>query len=86
MYLSRMGIRQIVSNNPVEKSVSGVSVANDLEASSSRSQYFLPKLCPLGLTRTQRRKLQRLRFQERKEEELEKQRYAFLNEHRPMIP
>lgn len=52
----------IVLNNPVEKSILGVPAANGHEASNSRSQHFLPKWCPLGLTRTQRRKLQKLRF------------------------
>lgn len=73
----------IVEGNPVEKVV---PAANDHEASSSRSQYFLTKWCPLGLTRTQRRKLQRLRCHERKEKELEQHRDEYFNKCRPMIP
>jgi hypothetical protein len=40
----------IVVNNTVEKII---SAANNHEASTSKSQYFLPKWCPPGLTRTQ---------------------------------
>jgi hypothetical protein len=38
------------------------------------------------LTRTQRRKLQRLRFQQKREKELEKQRDEAFNQYMPMIP
>jgi hypothetical protein len=38
------------------------------------------------LTRTQKRKLQRLRFREKKEKELEKQRDEAFNQYRPMVP
>jgi len=38
------------------------------------------------LTRTQKRKLQRLRFQENKEQEIEKLRDKQLNQYRPMVP
>jgi sugar/nucleoside kinase (ribokinase family) len=57
------GKRPIVTNNKVVTSTPEVA-ANDHEASgsSSNSKYFLPRWCPSGLTRTQRRKLQRLRF------------------------
>jgi hypothetical protein len=60
------GKRPIVPNNKVVTSTPEVAV-NDHEASgsSSNSKYFLSRWCPLGLTRTQRRKLQRLRFQRR---------------------
>jgi len=49
-------------------------MVNDHEASStsSTSKYFQLRWCPPGLTRTQKRKLQRLRFQEKKEQEFEK--------------
>jgi hypothetical protein len=42
------------------------SVASDHEASGSgsNSKYFLPRWCPLGLTHTQRRKIQRLNLRE----------------------
>jgi hypothetical protein len=81
------GKRPIVANNKVATSTPEVAV-NDHEASgsSSNSKYFLPRWCPLGLTRTQRRKLQRLRFQEKREKELEKQRDEVFNQYRPMVP
>jgi hypothetical protein len=40
----------------------------------------------LGLTRTQRRKLQCLGFQEKKEKELENQRDEAFNQYGPMVP
>jgi hypothetical protein len=57
------GKRPIVPNNKVVTSTPEVA-ANDHEASgsSSNSKYFLLRWCPPRLTRTQRRKLQRLRF------------------------
>jgi hypothetical protein len=69
------GKRPIVPNNKVVISTPEVA-ANDHEASgsSSNSKYLLPRWCPPGLTHTQRRKLQRLGFQEKREKELEKQR------------
>ena len=69
------GKRPIVLNNKVVTPILGTSTTtNDHEASGSgsNSKYFLPRWCPPGLTRTQRRKLQRLRFRENKEKELEK--------------
>lgn len=64
----------IGTSNPVVSSVQRTPATNDHEASSSgsSSKYFLPRWCPPGLTRTQRRKLQRLRLQEKREQELEK--------------
>jgi len=44
-------------------------MANDHEAVSSKSaadKYHQPRWCPLGLTHTQKRKLQRLRNKEKK--------------------
>jgi hypothetical protein len=81
------GKRPIVPNNKVVTSTPEVA-ANDHEASgsSSNSKYFLPRWCPPGLTRTQRRKLQCLRFQEKREKELEKQRDEAFNQYRPMVP
>jgi hypothetical protein len=66
----------------------GSTATNDHEAnrSKSRPEYFLPRWFPLGLTHTQRRKLQRLRLQEKREEELEKHRDKVFNSYRPMVP
>jgi hypothetical protein len=52
------GKRMIVPNNKVVTSTPEIAT-NDHEASgnSSNSKYFLPRWCPPGLTRTQRRKL-----------------------------
>ncbi|TKC12035.1 hypothetical protein FA727_23635, partial [Robertmurraya kyonggiensis] len=77
---------------PIEKSLamkptSSEKTVEDQGASTSKvQQRFLPRWCPEGLTRTQKRKLQRLRFRERQEQELEKQRDEFFNQSRPMIP
>jgi len=72
-------------NSPAQKSV----MANDHEASSSKvaDKYHQPKWCPLGLTHTQKRKLQGLRNKEKKkQEEAEKVRDEYFNKYRPMIP
>jgi hypothetical protein len=85
--IGKDGKSPIVLNNEVVTSIPEVA-ANDHEASgsSSNSKYFLPRWCPAGLTHTQRRKLQRLRFQEKREKELEKQRDEAFNQYRPMVP
>jgi hypothetical protein len=78
-----------VSNNKVVTSTPGEFIAaNDHggSVSGSNSSYFLPSWCPPDLTRTQRRKLQCLRFQEKREKELEKQRDEAFNQYRPMVP
>jgi hypothetical protein len=72
--------RLIVPNNKVVTLTTRASTAaNDHEASGSgsSSKYFLPRWCPLRLTRTQRKKLQHLKFQDKKEKELEKHRQVF---------
>jgi len=67
-------------------------LANDHEASSSNSKdqdkekYFQPRWCPLGLTHTQKRRLQHLCRQEQKEKEAEKLRDEHFEKYRPMIP
>ena len=63
-------------------------MANDHEASSSSltSNYFQPRWCPPGLTRTQRKKLQRLRAQEKKEQEFKRLRDKQFKRYRPMVP
>ncbi|KAK1668214.1 hypothetical protein QYE76_056373 [Lolium multiflorum] len=55
------------------------SSANDHEASTSKAKprdpkYTQPKWCPLGLTKTKKRRLQRMRNQEKVEHTAEKQR------------
>jgi hypothetical protein len=59
----------VVLNNQVVTPTQKGSVANDHEVSGSKSrpECFLPRWCPLGLTHTQRRKLQRLRLCESRE-------------------
>jgi hypothetical protein len=57
------GKRPIVLNNKVMTSTPKVHANNhEASGSSSNSKYFLPMSCPPGLNRTQRKKLQRLRF------------------------
>ena len=82
------GKRPVVLNNQVETSIQkGSVIANDHAAggSGSNSKYFLPRWCPPELTHTQKRKLQRLRFREKKENEPEKQRDEMFNHYRPMM-
>jgi hypothetical protein len=75
------GKRSIVPNNKVVTSTPEVASNNhEASRSSSNSKYFLPRWRPPGLTRTQRRKLQRLRFQEKREKEQEKQRNKAFNQ------
>jgi hypothetical protein len=78
----------IVSNNQVVTPTQKGSVANDHEASGSKShpECFLPRWCPPGLTHTQRRKLRQLRLCEKRDRELEKKRDKDVNSYRPMIP
>ena len=87
--IEKDGKRPVVLNDQVVTSTpKGSVVANDHEASGSKShpKYFLPRWCPPGLTHTQRRKLQRLRFREKKEKELEAKRDEMFNSYRPMVP
>jgi hypothetical protein len=82
------GKRPVVPNDDVVTPTQKGSVANDHEASGSKSRLecFLPRWCPPGLTHTQRRKLQRLRLREKREKELEKKRDEDFNSYRPMVP
>jgi hypothetical protein len=54
------GKRSVVPNNQVVTPTQKGSVANNHEASGSKSrpECFLPRWCPPGLTHTQRIKLQ----------------------------
>ena len=71
-------------NSPVQRPIR----ANDHQAgsSSSASKYFQLRWCPPGSTRTQKKKLQRLRFQEKKEQEIQKLRDKQFNQCRPIVP
>ena len=67
------------------------SMANDHEASTSKAKsrdpkYTQPRWCPFGLTKAQKRRLQRMRSHEKEEQEAEKQRDKLFNERRPMVP
>ena len=71
-------------NSPIQRPI----MTNDHKVNSSKatssslvSKYFQPRL-----TRTQKRKLQRLRFQEKKEQEIQKLRDKYFNQCRPMVP
>ena len=79
--------RPMVSGKLVNCPVQRPIMANDRKASSSSSmsKYFQPRWCPLGLTRTQKRKLQHLRAQEKKEKEIEKLRDKQFNQCKPMV-
>jgi hypothetical protein len=81
------GKRPVVLNNQVVTPTQKGFVANDHEASRSKSrpECFLPRWCPPGLTHTQRRKLQRLRLRKKREKELEKKRDEDFNSYRPMV-
>ena len=82
------GTRPMVFGKSVNPSIQRPIMANDHEASSSNSisKYFQPRWCPPGLTRTQRRKLQRLRAQEKKDQEFKTLRDKQFNNYRPMFP
>jgi len=71
-------------NSPAQKS----AMANDHEASSSKvaDKYHQPRWCPLGLTHTQKRKLQHLPNKEKKEQEAEKPRDEHFNKYRHVVP
>ena len=67
------------------------AAANNQEPGSSQvmprdPKYTQPRWCPLGITKMQRRKLQRLRNQEKAEKEAERFRDESFNRKRPMIP
>ena len=63
-------------------------LAHNHEASSSgsASKYHQPRWRPPGLSHSQKRRLQRLRGQEKKEQEAEKLRDEHFNKYRPMVP
>ena len=63
-------------------------MADDHEARSSTttSKYFQPRWCPSGLIRTQKRKLQCLRCQDKKGQEAKKVKAGQFNKCRSIIP
>ena len=71
--VDNVGKKPIMFDKSVNSPVQRPTRANDHQAgsSSSASKYFQQRWCPPGLTRTQKRKLQRLRFQEKKEQEIQ---------------
>jgi hypothetical protein len=86
--IEESGKRPIVPSNQVVTPTQKGYVANDHEASGSKScpECFLPRWCVPVLTHTQRRKLRRLRLHEKREKELEKKRDEDFNSYRPMVP
>jgi hypothetical protein len=71
VHVEKNSKRPVVLNNQVGTSSQKGSVAtsdHEVSGSGSNSKYFSLRWCPPGLTHTQRRKLQRLRLQEKKEE------------------
>ena len=66
-------------------------MANDHEASTSKAKprdpkYTQPKWCPPGLSKAQKRRLQRMRNHEKAEQEAEKRRDELFNKIQPMVP
>ena len=66
----------MIVEKSVDTPVQRPAMANDHEASSNNiaDKYHQPRWCHLGLTHTQKRKLQCLRNKEKKEQEAEKMR------------
>ena len=83
-----VGKKLIMFDKSVNSPVQRPTRANDHQAgsSSSASKYFQLRWCPPGSTRTQKKKLQRLRFQEKKEQEIQKLRDKQFNQYKPMVP
>jgi len=87
--VNEAGTRPMVLRKSVDASVQRPIVADYHEASSGNtttSKYFQSRWCPSGLTRTQKRKLQRIRCQEKKGQEAKKLKVGQFNKCRPIIP
>ena len=87
--VNEAGTRPMVFGKSFNTFVQRPIMADDHEASSSSTttpKYFQSSWCPSGLTRTQKRKLQRLRCLEKKGQEAEKQRVEQFNKCRPISP
>ena len=85
--VTESGTRPMVLGKSVDTSVERLIMADDHEASSSitTSKYFQPRWCPSGLAGTQKRKLQRLRCQEKKGQEAKKLKAGQFNKCRSII-
>ena len=83
-----VGKKPIVFAKSAKTNLQKLVLANDHEASSSGSanKYHQPRWYPLGLSHSQKRRLQQLRRQEQKEQEVEKLRDEHFNKYRPMVP
>ena len=87
--VNEAGTRPMVLHKLIDISVQRPIMADDHEASSgsiTTSKYFQKRWRPSGLTRTQKRKLQCLHFQEKKEQEIKKLRDKLFNQCRHMVP
>ena len=87
--VNEAGTRPMVLHKSVDISVQRPIVVDDHEASSGNtttSKYLQLRWCPSGLTRTQKRKLQRLRCQEKKGHDAEKVKAGQFNKCKPIIP
>jgi hypothetical protein len=90
-----LGKGPIIVDNPAKSggvvaAVQPISAANNHEASTSSTKkidpkYTQPRWCPLGLSKTKKRRLQRMRTQQKEEEKSEKYRDEFFNLFRPVI-
>jgi len=85
--VDNVGKKPMVLGKSVNSPVQRLIKANDHQTSSGSpaSKYFQPRWCPPGLTRTQKRKLHRLRVQEKKEQEIKKLRDKLFNQCRHMV-
>ena len=73
--VNEVGKGPTVIGNSIDPSIQKLIMVSDHESSSSSTaKYIQPRWCPLGLTHTQKRKMQHLRFQEKKKQKAEKQR------------
>ena len=87
--VNEVGTRPMVLRKSVDTSIQRSIMADNHGASSggiTTSKYFQPRWCPSGLTRTQKRKLQHLRCQEKKGHEAEKLKVGQFNKFRPITP
>ena len=87
--VNEAGTRPMVLHKSVDISVQRPIVVDDHDASSGNtttSKYFQSRWCPSGLTRAQKRKLQRIRCQEKKGQEAKRLKVGEFNKCKPIIP